>query len=86
MNFVNEEHIMGLKARENGREIARPFDNGTGGRFETDTELTCENPGERGLSKTWWAVQKNVVERLSSPSRGLAGDEKVLFNIALANI
>jgi hypothetical protein len=51
MDLVDEQHVARLEAREDGREVAGPFDHGARRRTQRHAELLRDDVRERRLAE-----------------------------------
>ena len=71
VDFVDEEHVVRLKAHQNSREITWFVEHRSGSDLETHTQLVGHYIGESGFSQTRRPVEKGVVESLAAQTGGL---------------
>ena len=64
MNLVDEEHVARAEAGQDGGEVARPLDGGSGGRPDLGAHLGRDDVRERRLAEPGWPVQEDVIDRL----------------------
>ena len=66
MDLVDEEDVALVDVGQDGGQVAGSLDGRPAGRVDGDTELTCDDVGERGLAQARRTVQQDVVGSLSA--------------------
>ena len=86
MDLVDEQHVAGLQAGEDRRQIADALDRRPGGDAHADLHLGGDDVGERRLAEAGRAVQQHVVERLAALPRRLDADRDVVLDLLLVDV
>ena len=86
MDLVDEEDVVLVERGEHRGEVPGPLDGRTGGVAHVDAELARDDRRERGLAEAGWAVEEDVVGRLSPALRRLEQDGEVGLDLALADV
>jgi hypothetical protein len=86
VDFVDEQHVAGLQAREDRREVADALDGRPGRDANAHLHLGRDDVGERGLAEARRPVQQDVVERLAAATRRRDTDADVLFDLLLIDV
>ena len=84
MYFVDEKDIVRLERCEDACKVARFVEHRSARQLEADSQLVGNDVGECGLTKSWRAMQKCVVEGFSAIFRSLDKDAQVLDNFLLS--
>ena len=66
MDLVDEEHLALAEICQDGGEVARLLEHGTGGGADGSAEFVADHVGERRLAETRRAVEQHVVECLTA--------------------
>ena len=82
VDLVHEEDVALLERGEDRGHVALALEGRAGDRADADAELLADDVGEARLSEAGRADEEDVVERLSSPLRGLEGDAELLLDRA----
>ena len=85
VDLVHEEDVALLERGEDRRHVALALEGRAGHRANADAELLADDVGEARLPEAGRADEENVVERLSSPLRGLEDDAELLLDPLLAD-
>ena len=87
VDLINEEHIVGLKVGQQGRQIARPLEHGAGSLAQVYPHLAGNDMCDSVvLPKPGRPEQQHVVERFPAPPRGLDEYLQLLANLFLADV
>ena len=82
--LIDEEHIVGLKAGEDARQIAWLVEYRSAGELETYAQLVGYDVAQGGLSQSWRTMQERMVERLTAILGSLYEDAQVIHHLLLA--
>ena len=86
MDLVDEQHVAGVKIRQQRREITGFFDRRAGGDADIDAHLIRDNARECSFAQSRRAVEQNVVERFTALFRGFDKDLQVLLRLVLTDV
>ena len=84
MDFVDEQHIPGLKVGQDRGKVAGLGDHRAGGRAETDPKFAGDDLRQRGLAQAGRPVQQDMIQRLAAGFRRLDEDRQILAGGLLA--
>ncbi len=85
VDLVDEEHVALVELREDGGEVAGPFERGPRRDVEVHAHLGGDDAGERGLAEPGRAGEQQVVGGLAAPAGRLEDDGEVLLQLGLAD-
>ena len=85
MDLVDEKHIVRLQVGELGREIAGLLDHRPRGRAEAHAHLAGDDLRHRRLAEPRWAVQQDMIQRLTAPLGRRDEDLEILADLLLAD-
>ena len=85
MDFVNEQHFVGLHTGEDGGHIAGAFDGRAGGYAEGGIHFGGDDVGQGGFAEARRAVDDGVIQRFLPYFRGVDGDLQGLLGLGLAD-
>ena len=83
VDFVDEEHVARIEAREQSRQIARLVQHGTRRDAQLRVHLVGDDVGEGRFSQSRRAVQQYVVERVAAHERRLDEDAEIIDDFIL---
>ena len=83
MDFVDEQHVVGLKTGQDRRNVAGPLDGRPGGDLDGRTHLVGDDVGQGGLAQARRPVDDHVIQGLAAHSRRLHGDAQVFPHLWL---
>src|SRR5688572_21482613 len=86
MYLVDEQHLAGLKVRQDRGQVPGPLDRGAAGDADRNAELVGDDVGERGLAHAGRSMQRDMVERLAAALRGLDEDPQLTFDRVLVDV
>ena len=86
VDFVDEQQVPFLKIRQEGGQVARPFDSRTGRDAQVDAQFIGDDAGHGRLAQARRTVQEDVVQRFLAQFRRLDEDFQIVFDLILANI
>lgn len=86
MNFIDEEHVAGLKLGEQADEVAGLGEGGPGGDGELGAHFIGDDVGEGGFAQAWWAVEQGVFHGVAALSCGGEGDAELSDDVRLADV
>src|SRR5574337_691750 len=86
VDLVNEQHILFPETGEDGCQVLLSFDHRPGADPDAHPHLRGNDRGERGLAKARWAVEEQMVQRLSSRFGSLDENPEVRLDLLLADI
>ena len=86
MNFVDEEHVVGLEVREDGREVARALENRSRGLAQMHAHFVGDDVCERGLSEPGRSEEEQMVERFAALARRTDEDVELFAHGLLAHV
>ena len=84
MDLVDEQHVVGLEAREKTRQVAWFVQHRPRRGADRHTHLVGHNVGQGRFPKSWGAVQQHVVQRLATLPRSLHEHLQVVHGRTLA--
>ncbi len=64
VDFVDEQDVVLLEVGQDGCEVPRTFDDGTGGHLDVDPQLTCNDVGQSRLAQPGGTVEEDMIQRL----------------------
>jgi hypothetical protein len=67
VDLVDKEDVAFLERGQDRGEVASALDRRPRGVLDTDAKLAGDDRGERRLAEAGWAVQEDVIGRLSPP-------------------
>ena len=83
MNFIDEKHIVRLKAGQYTRQVAGLVKYRAGCHLETDSQFIRNDITQRGLSQSRRAMKKYMVKRLGTKTGCLDEDTQVIDHLIL---
>jgi hypothetical protein len=86
VNLVNEKHVAFLQVCQQGGDVARFLDGGTGSRFQLGAHFVCDDVCERRLAQSRGTGEQHVVQRFATSARSFHVHAQVLFNLALPDV
>jgi len=86
VDLVDEEDLSALEVGQDGGQVARPLEDGTGGRTDRDLELVGDDVRERRLAEAGRPVKQDVVEDVAPRPRGGNLHAQVLADRFLADV
>ena len=66
MDFVDEQHVVGLKIGEERCQILGLFQHRAAGLPQIHTQFVRDDMGKCGLAKTWRTKQQHMIQRLTA--------------------
>ncbi len=83
MDLVDEENVLGVEAREDGRHVALALERWPRHRADPDVELLADDRRERRLPEAGRPDEQDVIERLAAALRCLESDLELLLRAVL---
>ncbi len=83
MDFINEEYVLITQVGQDSRQVAAPFDSGTGSNLDIDPHLGGDDVSQGSLAQARWAIEQDVVEGVAPTLGGGDSDIKIFFNFVL---
>lgn len=83
MNFVDKQHIVGLKRSEYPGQIARLVENRTGSNLKSYPQLIGNNIGKCGFPQSGGAVQKHMIQRFSTHTGSTDKNFQIFHHLVL---
>ena len=86
MDFIYEQHVARLHARERAHQIARLGQRGTAGDIGARTHLRGNHMRQRCLAKSGRTVQQHMINRLIARARGVQRNANALHQRGLSYV
>ena len=83
MNFIDEKHIVRLKASQYPRQVTRLIKHRAGCHFESYSQFIRNDITQRGLSQSRRTVKKHMVKRLGTKTSRLDEDTQIIDHLVL---
>src|SRR5947209_1873018 len=85
MHFIEEEDLLFADIRKDGSQITFDLQDRSGSLLIIGSHFVGDNGGQRGLAKSGWTVEQNVIQSLAARPRRLNRDCKIFFNLLLSD-
>ena len=86
VDFVDEQQVPFLKIRQEGGQVARPFDGRPRRDAQVDAQFVGDDAGHSRLAQTRRAVEEDVVQGFLAQFGRLDENFQIVFDLILANI
>ena len=86
MNFVDEQHVVGLQVGQDRGQVAGVVQDEPGGRTDVAAHFPGDDVRDGGLAQAWRAVEDGVVQGFAAALRRLDADPQGFFHAFLAGV